>query len=183
MSQGVSSIGGGGNDYTFRLLFENGIIDSSSLADQLPELIIFERATPTNSYTVRAITGGSLTNPTHAPTTVTVLQSVQTPSGIYIDAIDPTAIDKEQINIAGIDLNEFGITSTSANQVLYGVEITSINGSGADIFGLNLTAADPARQFRAQAVPEPSTIIGSGVALGFWLLMKREYSRKRQNES
>lgn len=35
--------------------------------------------------------------------------------------------------------------------------------------------------YRQAAVPEPLTILGSGMALGFGILMKREYSRKRQN--
>ena len=183
LSQGISSPGQGGgaglNDYTFKLLFENGIVDNSSAVDNIPELIIFERGTvgsTQSDYTVRAITGGTFANPTFS-NGVQVLRGAQTPSGIFINTADSTAA--EQINFAGIDLNDFGIT---ANEVVYGIEFTSNNGSGADIFGLALTAASPT-QLRAQALPEPLTIIGSGVALGFGLLMKREHSRKRQTES
>ena len=187
LSQGIGSPGNGGtagtNDYTFRLLFENGIVDNNLLADQIPELIIFERGgvNQRSDYSIRAITGGSLTAPTYAGPAVEVLRGVQTPSGIFIDTIDPASVDQEPLNFGGFDLTELGITT--ASQVLYGVEITSINGSGADIFGLALTAANPTTQLRAQALPEPLTIIGSGVALGFGLLMKREHSRKRQNEA
>ncbi len=182
LSEGISSPGQGGTagaiDYTFRLLFQEGIVDGSSAADNVPELIIFERGvvgSTQSDYTVRAIIGGTLTNPTFAPTTVTVLRANQTPSGIVINTIDSTAA--EQINVAGIDINEFGIANS--NQAIYGIEFTSINGSGADIFGLALTAASPS-QLRGQAVPEPLTIIGSGMALGFGALMKRQYSRKRK---
>lgn len=185
LSQGIGSPGNGGtagrNDYTFRLLFENGIVDNDLLTDQIPELIIFERggstSTQQSEYSVRAITGGSLAGATYAGPAVNVLRGVQTPSGIFIDTLDPAAVDQEPLNFAGLDLTELGLTT--ASQVLYGVEITSINGSGADIFGLALTAASPT-QLRAQALPEPLTIIGSGVALGFGLLMKREHARKRQ---
>lgn len=182
LSEGISSPGQGGTagaiDYTFRLLFQEGIVDGSSAADNVPELIIFERGvvgSTQSDYTVRAIIGGTLTNPTFAPTTVTVLRANQTPSGIVINTIDSTAA--EQINVAGIDINEFGIANS--NQAIYGIEFTSINGSGADIFGIALTAESPS-QLRGQAVPEPLTIIGSGMALGFGALMKRQYSRKRK---
>lgn len=185
LSQGISSPGQGGTagDYTFKLLFENGIVDNSSAGDQVPELVIFERGTAASGtaagtqsdYTVQAIIGGTFVNPTFAPTTVTVLRANQTPSGIIINTVDSGVA--EQINVAGIDLTEFGITDP--NQAVYGISFTSINNSGADIFGLAQTAADTS-QLRAQAVPEPLTIIGSGMALGFGALMKRQYSRKRK---
>lgn len=35
--------------------------------------------------------------------------------------------------------------------------------------------------YRAAPVPEPLTILGSSMALGFGILMKKEYSRRRQN--
>ena len=196
LSQGINSPGNTAipaQEYTFRLLFENGIVDNnlaasptSATPDNVPELIIFERgistSTPDNrsEYTVRAITGGTLTNPTYGGSAVQILRANQTPSGIFINTVDPALNDVEPINLAALDLNELGITT--ANQVLYGIEITSNNNTGADIFGLALTAANPTAQFKAQALPEPLTIIGSGVALGFGLLMKREHSRKRQNE-
>ena len=180
ISQGAD--GEGTVAYSYRLIFDQGLIDNNNAADGVPELIFFERGV-NSAFSVRAITGGTFDNPTFAPTTVNVAST--TASGIFIDTVEIDAA--QQLGIAGIDLNEFGITATTAaaNQVVYGFELTSGTGGtgGADIYG-NFTSAASTTQLRAVpsglAVPEPLTILGSGIALGFGALMKREHSRKRQ---
>ncbi len=169
------------NAYTYRTIFDQGVVDSSTILDDVPELIFFERGLNSN-YTVRAITGGTFANPTFAGNTVTLLQTQHTASGIFIDTVEINA--GQQLGIVGIDLNEFGITA--ANTAIYGIELTSTDGNnaGADIYGQFASASNTAN-FRTvpsnlAAVPEPLTILGSGMALGFGALMKRQHSRKRK---
>ena len=135
VSQGVD---GEGPEYNLQLIFQNGVTDNSSTADQVPELVFFER-------------------------------------GKFIDTIE---VDSgQELGVVGIDLNDFGL---AANQVLYGVSVTSINGSGADLYG-QFVSAENIDQFRnREGVPEPLTILGSGIALGFGVLMQRKSSRKLQ---
>lgn len=172
VAQGVD---GEGANYNLQLIFQNGITDNSSAADQIPELVFFERGA-NSQFTVRAITGNSLTNnPTYAPTTVSVVNNDYFKSGKYIDTNE---IDSgQELGVVGIDLNDFGL---GANDVVYGVSLTSINGSGADLYG-QFVSAENINQFRVrEGVPEPLTILGSGIALGFGVLMQRKSSRKLQ---
>lgn len=168
LSQGVD---GEGTNYTYNLIFDSGIIDSSTAVDSTPELIFFERGA-NSSFSVKAIIGGTFETPVFATKTVNIAIADLLPSGVYIDTIEIST--KQELGVVGVDLNDFGL---SANQVVYGVQLTSTVGSGADIYGQFLTAANPS-QFRRQAVPEPLTIIGSGMALGFGFLLQRQYAKK-----
>lgn len=162
--------------HAYRLTFDQGIVDNNNATDNVPELIFFERGS-NSAFSLRAITGGTFDAPTFAPTTVSVAgnTATETPSGVFIDTSEtPTA---QQLGVVGIDLNEFGLT---AGQAIYGFDLTTDN-TGADIYGNFATGTTS--QFRttpAALVPEPLTILGSGMALGFGVLMKREYSRKRK---
>lgn len=164
--------------HAYRVLFDQGIVDNdiansptTSTVDNVPELVFFERGANSN-FTARAIIGGTFNNPIYAPTTVTVAAANLTPSGVFIDTTEIDA--RQQLGVVGIDATEFGITD--ANTAIYGMDFTT-DGTGADMYGQFTTAASSS-QYRRQAVPEPLTIIGSAMALGFGVLMQRQYSKK-----
>lgn len=165
--------------YAYRTIFDQGLVDLNIGVDQIPELIFFERGI-NSPYTVRAIIGGTFASPTFAPTAVTATAANHTPSGVFINTIEISG--RQQLGVVGIDLNEFGITDSTT--AIYGIELTSTGASGADIYG-NFASASDTANFRTvpselSGVPEPLTILGSGMALGFGALMKRQYSRKRK---
>lgn len=167
--------------YTVQLVFQSGIKDNNSAnsptsntPDITPELLFFERGV-NSDFSVQAITGGTFNNPTLS-NAVTVSRTDMFNSGKYINTIEIG--ESQELGVIGIDMNEFGITSTSA--AIYGVRITSTS-DGADLYGNFVSAATPGTQFvpvPSALVPEPLTILGSGIALGFGALMKIQYSRK-----
>lgn len=170
LSQGID--GEETTNYVYRLTFDNGIVDNNNAVDQAPELLFFERG-HNSTFLIRAITGGTISNPTFAPTSVNVVTADLLPSGIFINTIEIPG--KQELGVVGYDLNDFGV---AADQVVYGVQISSTGLTGADIYGQFLTATN-SNQFRNQTVvPEPLTIIGSAMALGFGVLMQRQYSKK-----
>lgn len=158
LSQGVD---GEGPDYSFNLIFQQGIVDNSTAVDQVPELIFFERGV-NSDFSVQAITGGTLANPTFAPNTVKFLRSDLQPTGVYIDTIEIT--NGQQLGAVGIDLNDFGL---SAAEAIYGIRLTSLKSSGADMYGQFVSAQDPSQfknvpsKLSGTPVPEPLTIFGS----------------------
>jgi len=172
VSQGVD---GEGPPYNLQLIYQNGVVDNdSATADQVPELVFFERGA-SSPFTVRAITGGTNANPVYSPNTVTVGSNNYYKSGIYIDTTEITG--GQELGVVGIDLNDFGL---SASDVVYGVSLTSINNTGADIYGQFLSSQREFEPVPPELVPEPFTILGSGIALGFGVLMQRKSSKKLQ---
>lgn len=183
LSQGIDGENNGAvSTYTVQLVFQNGIKDNNSTnsptsntPDITPELLFFERGV-NSDFSVQAITGGTFNNPTFAPNTVTVLRADMFNSGININTIEIG--ESQPLGVIGIDMNEFGINNN--NTAIYGVRITSTS-DGADLYGNFVSAATPGTQFvpvPSALVPEPLTILGSGIALGFGALMKIQYSRK-----
>lgn len=175
LSQGLD--GEEAAEFSYKLTFKEGIVDNNSGVDQIPELVFFERGINSN-FTVRAITGGTFDNPTLSnPVSVTAPATELFATGIHIDTSEIDA--GQQLGAIGFDLNEFGI---SAGQTVYGVQVTSPAGAGADIYGQFATTQNTAnfRTVPPALVPEPLTILGSGIALGFGTLMKIQYSRKRK---
>jgi hypothetical protein len=172
VSQGVD---GEGPAYNLQLIFQNGVVDNNSaVLDQVPELVFFERGA-SSEFTVRAITGGTNANPVYSPNTVTVRSNNYYKSGIYIDTTEITG--GQELGVVGMDLNDFGLTATD---IVYGVSLSSINNTGADIYGQFLSSEQPFPPPNPDLVPEPLTILGSGIALGFGVLMQRKSSRKLQ---
>lgn len=161
LSQGTDGEKG---NYSYDLIFQQGTVDNSSAADAVPELVFFERGVNSN-FQVQVITGGTQASPTLS-NPVTVLASNMFPTGIYIDTIE---IDGgQQLGAIGIDLNDFGL---GANVPIFGARVTSINNTGADIYGQFVTVVDQDQQIRdtpSELVPfELSPAMGI-LALGAW---------------
>lgn len=159
----VQGIDGEGAEYVLDLVFQNGILDNNSAADTAPELAFFERGV-NSSFRVTLILGGTLQNPVLHPTSVDVLASQLWPSGVWIDTVEITT-GGQQLGVVGLDLNEFGLP---ANTPVYGVRITSLGGTGADLYG-NFLAALNTNQFVPLtddlSLPEPGTMVLLGSAL------------------
>lgn len=180
LAQGID--GESAASYAYQAIFQQGIVDNNLTVDSVPEIVFFERGVDAD-FTVQVITGGTFALPIFAPTTITVARANLTPSGFFIDTIEiPTG---EQLGVVGFDLNDFGLI---ADEVIYGVSVTSINNSGADIYGQVLTAENTS-QFRPvpsalseTAVPEPATIVSSIMALGVGIVMKIYCSRSKKTK-
>lgn len=160
LSQGID---GEELPFSYDLVFQNGILDDNSAVDQVPELIFFERGV-NSDFSVQAITGGTVSNPTFSPNTVEVLRGNLWPTGVYIDTVEIG--DGQQLGAVGLDLNDFGV---GANPV-YGIRVTALNDSGPDMYGQFITARE-ARQFTGV----PSAVVpfefspGLGIlVLGAW---------------
>jgi hypothetical protein len=158
----VQGVDGEGTDYVIDLIFQDGILDNSSAADTAPELAFFERGV-NSSFRVTLILGGTPQNPVLHPVSVDVLFSQMWASGVWIDTAEIGG--GQQLGVVGLDLNDF---SLPANTPVYGVRITSINGTGADLYG-NFLAALNTNQFVPLPdelnVPEPATMPLMAVAL------------------
>lgn len=165
LNQGID---GEGADYSLDLIFQQGIIDNNNGSDAAPELVFFERGV-NSDFQVQVITG-TLANPILS-SAVTINRSDLAATGVFINTTEIGS--GQQLGAVGIDLNDFGIL---AGEIVFGVRITSINGSGADLYG-NFLSGDPS-QFRdiptGVKVPEPSSLLGL-VAFSFvggWLTKK-----------
>jgi hypothetical protein len=166
----VQGVDGEGPDYVLDLIFQNGILDNNSAADTAPELAFFERGV-NSSFRVTLILGGTLQNPVLHPVSVDVLASQLWPSGVWIDTVEIGG--GQQLGVAGLDLNDF---SLPANTPVYGVRITSLSGTGADLYG-NFLSALNTNQFVPLPdelnVPEPGTSPLFAGALGLMVLRRR----------
>lgn len=129
LNQGID---GEGADYVVNLLFARGVLDSDAAADALPELVFFERGV-NSSFSVRAITGGTIAAPILSSATEVLVANLWR-TGVLID---PTESAAQELGVAGIDLSDLGAGSTP----VYGVQITSTRGSGADLYGVFMTNA------------------------------------------
>ncbi|MGZ2258260.1 exosortase-dependent surface protein XDP2 [Roseobacter sp. A03A-229] len=155
LSLSEMSDGEGGGDFSFRTLFSRSIVDNQVGADDIPELVIFERGM-NDAFDIRLILGGSF----EAPETS---QWLETSSRLFADTgimVDTKEIGRAQsIGIGGFDLDAFGL---DLGQRVYGMELRTRGGSGPDLNGFFLTAAD-ASSFGDPLTPVP-------LPAGLWLL-------------
>ena len=169
----VEGVDGEGANYSMRLIFDKGIVDNSLEADFLPELVFFERGS-NSSFSIRAIIGGTWDAPTYAPLTVSILTTNLWASNLYIDTIEIGS--GQRLGVAGIDLNDFW-TAGNAPEAVFGYELTSLNSSGADVYG-QFMSAESWRQFvnlpDGLAIPEPGSIALFGLGFGVLVLRRRK---------
>jgi len=171
LSQGID---GEGPDYVIDLVFDAGVSDDNDAGSDLtPEFIFFERGV-NSDINVQLIVGGTLDAPILSPNSIDVLRGNLWPSGVSIATIEISP-NSQQLGVAGLDLSDF----FGANPVVpaYGVRVTSINGSGADLYGIFLSAVSPATQFlpvpaglNPNTVPEPAAcgLFGLGLLAIGW---------------
>lgn len=148
LSQGVD---GEGSDYVLDILFELGVNDNAAGLDPVAEFLIFERGM-NSDVRLQAIVGGTPENPTVLNTTFDILRGDFTGTGIHIDTIEIGS--SQQLGAAAIDLDDLGVAS---GQQVFGLRITSLNGSGADIPALFALAQNPVTQTSPPLTPEPTT--------------------------
>jgi hypothetical protein len=168
LTQGID---GEAENYVVDLLFGRGIVDSHAEADLWPELIFAERGA-NSDFRVELITGltsfGDSWNPELHSQAVDIFRKDLWLSPYFIDTTEIQS--GQRLGFVGLDLSDF---SLPAKSVVYGVRVTSLNNSGADLHGIYLTARSTS-QFRdpilipeetkpdsMATVPEPAT----------WLLM------------
>jgi len=152
LTQGVD---GEGANYTMDVIFELGITDDFSGSDGTPEFILFERGR-NSSVMVQAIIGGTVDNPTVLTTTLSIGASDFGSTGIYTNTTEIGSA--QELGVVGIDLSDLGI---GAGQAVFGLRITSTNGTGADIPALFATPSDPNSQTEELPqglIPEPQTV-------------------------
>lgn len=168
LSQGVD--GEDAANYSYNLIFQQGIVDNNSAVDQTPELVLFERGR-NSDFSVQAITGGTSDSPTFSSNTISVARGNMAATGIYIDTSEIG--NGQELGVVGFDLNDFGSLATinaPGNNTLYGIRVTSLNNSGADMYGQFLTAQNTSnlRPVPRQLVPFNFSP-GLGIlALGAW---------------
>lgn len=136
----------GPNQYKFELVFQAGISDNNVGADNLPEIILFERGDNDTSV-IRAITGGTFMNPTYADQSVTLQNGDFFDIGIQIDTREIN--QGQDLTAVGIDLSDF--FSNYQGETVWGIEIES---TGGDFYGKMVSAEDPLVQLDFD-VPEP----------------------------
>lgn len=153
LSQGIDGEDEG--EYTYDLTFTEGIVDNNGAADSIPELVFFERG-DNSDFSVQAIIGGTLANPTLSTNAVTIDDDEDIRStGIFIDTIE---IGNGQVlGAVGLDLDEFGgqFSGNDRGPTVYGIRITSLNNTGVDMYG-HFATAQNSNQFRtppAELVP------------------------------
>lgn len=124
LTQGIDGEDGG--SFSYDLIFQNGIVDNNSAADQVPELVFFERGV-NSDFSVQAITGGPINSP-QLSNPVTVTSDDMLATGRYIDTIEITG--GQQLGVAGLDLNDFAVGSNP----VYGIRVSSAR-NGPDMYG------------------------------------------------
>lgn len=164
-----SGVDGEGPDYAIDLIFTQGVIDNRpNRLDNTPELTFFERGM-NSSFGIQVILGGTLQNPILSDRFDVIYTSLWD-SGIDIDTIEIGS--PQRLGAVGIDLNEFRVGGVPiGNAPVFGVRITSINNTGADMYGIFAVSNDPNRFVDLppglQGVPEPgsSTLLAAGLSL------------------
>ncbi len=146
---------GESGSFAFKVLFQNGLTDNDPLLlDSVPDLVFFERGR-NDTFDIEVIIGGTFDDPVYS-TPFTVSSSAFWPSAIYVNT---TEINSDQeISVAGIDLNDFGLGDGA---VAYGFRLT-VSNSGPDLNGFFLSTEDPANflpPLDATPVPVPSSLL------------------------
>jgi hypothetical protein len=160
ISQGID---GEGPEYVLNLMYGYGMRDNDPLADSAPEVVFFERGI-NSDIRVRLIVGGTLTAPVLSDP-VTLLRSQLWNTGFRIDTVEIGS--SQLLGAAGFDFTDFNIVPGT---IVLGLQITSINGSGADLDGV-ISSAVNRSQFvdldGGSQTPEPGTWALTGLGLAF----------------
>jgi hypothetical protein len=141
--------------FAFKVLFQAGLMDDNpGSLDAVPELVFFERGR-NDTFSIEVIIGGTFGAPLYsAPFALS--SSAFWPSGISVDTTEIGGA--QEIGVAGIDLNDFGLGDGA---VAYGFRLTVTN-SGPDLNGFFLSTEDPANflpPLDATSVPVPSPLL------------------------
>lgn len=155
---------GEGPDFSFKVLFQNGLTDDNPGAgDQVPELIFVERGL-NDTFDVELILGGSFENPV-------LSDPLRIDSGDFWSSglsVNTTEIsDAQELGVGGFDLNDWGL---SGGETVFGFLLTGVQG-GPDLNGFFLSAEDPGRfvdplEPPVSQVPLPASILLLLSALG-----------------
>lgn len=153
----VQGIDGEGANFTLDVIFAQGVLDNNNLSDEIPEFVILERGF-NSTFSLRAIIGGTADNPIFSDLSVDVSIADQSATGIFVNTNEIGS--GQQLASFGVDLSDFGLMNGEA---VFGLSITSTNGTGADITAQFITALDPSQLVELPAglnpaVPEPSTL-------------------------
>lgn len=148
---------GEGRRSVFRIVFDAGIADDSAAVDGVPEILLFERGNNDHS-TIRAITGGSIQNPTYAPNAVKIAPRDMWASGVFINTHEIGG--GQELGIAAYDLNTFG----TSNKV-FGIEIDT---RGGDFYGL-FSAATPIAQYTPTVIDHNNTVVPEPSSFALWI--------------
>ena len=180
ISQGVD---GEGPDYSIDLIFTQGIVDSNPnrTNDGQPELIFFERGL-NSDFRIQVILGGNVWTPILSDP-FDVLQATMWATGIQIDTIEINPA--QQLGAIGLDLGEFRRNGARiGNSPVYGIRVTSINGTGADFDGIFASALNQNQfvdVYDDMFTPEPGnlTLLGSALVALAGLGWRRKLREKR----
>jgi len=153
---------GEGGLLAFKVLFQAGLMDNDPLSlDTVPELVFFERGM-NDSFDIEVIVGGTFDDPLYSGR-FSVSSNAFWPSGISVNTTEID--DAQQIGVAGIDLNDFGL---GAGAIAYGFRLT-VTAGGPDLNGFFLSTDDPANflpPLDATPMPLPSSLLLMLAALG-----------------
>ncbi|TNC63750.1 exosortase-dependent surface protein XDP2 [Rubellimicrobium roseum] len=151
-------------EYSFKLLFANGLNDDSSDPDITPELLFVERNGNDANIWVQAIIGGTFGNPEYSNEVKVGSDTYWSGSKILVNTVE---IDSPQLlSFGGFDLNDFGL---AAGTTVYGLKVRA---KGADLNGMFLASADPTR-FTPALVPVPASLPLLAGAMGALALLRR----------
>ncbi len=130
------SDGEGNSAFSFRLLFSQSLVDNAFGEDGMPELVIFERGL-NDEFDIRLILGGTANAYVYSDWLQTSSKEYFD-SGIQVDTVEIAS--PQNIGVGGYDFDHFALVE---DQPVYGMELRTRNGSGPDLNGFFLTAADP----------------------------------------
>jgi len=146
----------------FKVLFQAGLMDNDpSSLDAVPELVFFERDM-NDSFDIEVIVGGTFDDPLYSDP-FSVNSGDFWPSDISVNTTEIG--DAQEIGVAGIDLNDFGL---GAGAIAYGFRLT-VTAGGPDLNGFFLSTDDPANflpPLDATPMPLPSSLLLMLVGLG-----------------
>ncbi|WP_242649073.1 exosortase-dependent surface protein XDP2 [Cognatiyoonia sediminum] len=164
------SDGEGNSEFSFQLLFAQSLVDNAYGEDEIPELVIFERGL-NDDFDIRLILGESAGEYTYS-------DWLQTSSKLYFDTgirVDTVEINSSQsIGVGGYDFDMFGLPE---GQAVFGMELRTTNGSGPDLNGFFLTAADP-DSFGPELTPVPLPAAGWMLIVGLGSLAAMRRRKK-----
>lgn len=137
---------GESGDFSFKVLFENGLTDDSAGSDAVPEIVFVERGM-NDVFDLSLILGGSFAAPELSATT-RIDTSLFWDSGVSVDTREIGGA--QTLGIGGFDLSDLGV---SFGQAVYGFVFTRVKG-GPDMNGFFLSSAGGDR-YRDELAPAP----------------------------
>jgi len=149
-------IDGEGGLFSFDLIFTDGLTDSNSAVDAVPELVFFERG-DNSDFRLQAIVGGTFDAPVFAPKTVEVDSDPLANTGIFINTTEIN--NGQELAAYGLDLNDFFV---GPPQTVFGVRTIAFNNTGPDLYGAFISATDT-----DQFVPVPPDLSGDPIPFEF----------------